>query len=93
MSYTPTLLISKNDLRDSELKIYELQSEAKEKNKGAGKWYIRLQALTELEGFLKNEGTPWRDEHIVLEQPEMSWLNEAVRDMMDEIGIYFTTYN
>lgn len=94
MRFIPTLIICKEDLHKNEKKITELHEEASKKNKkGTGKWYKRAQALNELQSFLKNKGFIWRKEWLVMEQPDLTWLNQAVRDMMDEIGIYFSTYN
>lgn len=92
MSYIPTLIICKKDLDENSFFIEEKLKEAQEKNKkGTRKWYTRVQALTELKEYLEREGIQFRDELLVIAQPDLSFLNEAVRDLLDEFEIYYTT--
>lgn len=94
MSFIPTLIIDRNDLEVNRDAIFLMTEEARKKNKkGEGKWYNRAQGLGEILQYLQKDGIVFRDELIVIEQPDLSFVNKAVRQILDELKIYYTISN
>lgn len=90
MSFTPMLIICKKDLDKKEIRINHLHSQAEEKNKrGSNKWHLTFSALEFLVKAMKGKPVQFRDESFIITTPDLTSINQEVRDILDQEEIYY----
>lgn len=90
MSYEPTIIINKKHLEKHRQKIEEEEWE-KGPIKPTQKFERKRAAYDALRIALNKEAHIISKVSIVIIQPEGSWHNEDVRDLLDEFEVEYTT--
>lgn len=93
MSYEPTLIISRDDLRRAEDQIHSYDSKNGSRKVKSQKLMQSLAANTYLSGLLREHGVKFKDDWIILCRPELTSHNRAVRDMLDYYSIEYAVFD